>query len=328
MLSFRICKFLLGILIGLGLGWPGGTTLAQTDEPPPTLWADLPAVMVELAADGTPTVGGLPLSTYAPLLGPDLAALRIQPALVAALSEANIQHIQLANTPHGLLIRVNGELVPSLGWSEQSLQGLVATLATMGAQVEILDERLLPLLESARMRVVIYLPRHPERAAIPLEIATEVSTARRAEAALADFLATVGEPPHLRAHLHYRADGDFALAGLTGAQFTRMGLRLQALLTLAPGTVRRVGELGIQTFAITTQPEGIFFAINGRPLPHVIWNEGAMQHLLALTEQADVFEQIGLVRGGDQLLPALDALLPMLQATRLELVVHFPTLTE
>lgn len=319
-------KFVFGIVFVLGLSWPGGLIQAQANEPPTTLWVNLPAVVVELAADGTPTIGGLPLSNYVSLLGPDLAGIRVQPAAVAALTEANIQHIQVANTPNGLLIRVNGELVPSLGWSEQSLQGMIDTLAEMGAQVELLNERVLPLLESTRMRVVIYLPRDPEKAVIPLSIDTEDSAARRAEAALANYRATVGVSPHLRAELYYRPDGDFELAGVTGEQFTRMGLRLQALLTLAPGTVRRVSELGIHTIALTTEPEGVFLAINGRTLPHLIWGEGAMQHLLALTEQTEILEQIGLMQGREQIWSALADLLPMVQSTRLELVIHFPVL--
>ena len=58
---------------------------------------------------------------------------------------SQIQHIQIDNTPEGLLILINGKPIPSLGWDGESLVATAEVMEEFGADVVPLLDKILPL---------------------------------------------------------------------------------------------------------------------------------------------------------------------------------------
>jgi len=288
------------------------------------LIVDLPALYLDLAADGAIQVGGASLAQFGVLLGQDLSVLTVDPAWVQFLVAGNIQHIQVANTQEGLLILANGEPVPSLGWDGDALVATAETLTLLGAQISPLVGKLIPIVQNLGVGVVIRVPLAPGATVIPLQVQGDASAAALAAQAQADFLAAVGRPPQIRATIRYAEDGSFQLAGLTGAELTTLGIPLEAIFAMPGNTVRQISDRGIRTFTLASNPQGIFISINGKTLPHITWGEGQVNHLLELAAQMGLLERAGLGPATDELVQTIETFLPIVQAADLNLTITFP----
>jgi hypothetical protein len=312
-----VCLFLLsGLMVAL---WNPRTASGQTtaDE----LLSSLPSIAVDVDIDGTLTVQGMPLSRFSPLLGAQVANVTINPVWVELLRANNIQHIQIGNMPNELLVFANGEPLPSLRWDDQSLLAVEETLGLLGVQLNPDVDELLPPLKGITLGVIIRLPPPPNTPAIPLRVNGPESAAAVADAAQLQFLSAVGQPARIHVTLAYAADG--TIAGLTGADLAALGVPLQGILRLPPGTVRQLSEVGIRSISLFSNPEGIFLAVNDRTFPHITWDEGKLIHLLRLLGQVDLIEDFSLGEETELLAP-IEQLLPTLQSADLRLTVTFP----
>jgi hypothetical protein len=314
-----LCLIMVWSVIG------GGLTIARgQDAPTGNLPLNLAAIAIDVDAEGNLSVQGTPLAQYSGLLGADLTNLQLNPEWVEFLVANKIQHIQINNLANELQILANGEPLPSPRWSDDSLLAIQETLNLVGAQLNPSVEELITIFGRMRIGVIIRLPVANGAPAIPLQVTGPESAAEVAGRAQTDFIETVGQPARIAATLAYGPNGDFQIAGLSGGDLARLGLPLQALFTLAPGTVRQISELGVQSITLTTNAEGVFLAINGRTLPHLTWDQGKLQHLVALLAQSEPVQTLGDEAQRAQLLALAEQLLPMLQVSNLRLTITFP----
>src|SRR3954470_16242388 len=105
------------VLAGCAPRATSGLTAGQAGDN--SLVIDLPALVIDINADGNPSVGNVPVAQLAatiPGAAGQLDKLVAPAATVKMLTDSNIQHIQIDNSPNGLLILVNGEPIPSVKW--------------------------------------------------------------------------------------------------------------------------------------------------------------------------------------------------------------------
>ena len=69
----------------------------------------------------------------------------------------DIQHIQIETTADGLLILINGQMVPSIAWDGEKLVATADALKTFGASVALLD-KVLPLVQHLGIGVTLRFP--------------------------------------------------------------------------------------------------------------------------------------------------------------------------
>ena len=119
---------------------------------------DLPALVLDIQPDGSLSVGGLPLKELGAVVGQDLSAANLGPDTAAALASAGIQHIQIDNTPDGLLVLVNGKPIPSLAWDGESLVTTAEVVEQVGGPSVALLDKLLPLIGKMGLGVIVRAP--------------------------------------------------------------------------------------------------------------------------------------------------------------------------
>jgi sulfur carrier protein ThiS len=323
--------FIRFVFLWLSIIWSvaGGSlpvAYGQDDPAAPTgnLPLNLAAIAIDVDAEGNLSVQGRPLAQYSGLLGADLTNLKFNPEWVEFLVANKIQHLQINNLTNELLILANGQPVPSIRWSDDSLLAIQETLDLVGAELNPSVEELITILGRIRIGVIIRLPVTDGTPPIPLQVTGPESAAEVAGRAQTEFIETVGQPARIHATLAYGLDGGFQIAGLSGVELAQLGLPLQALFTLAPGTVKQLSDMGVQSITFTTNAEGVFLAINGRTLPHVTWDQGKLQHLLNLVAQSEFFQTVGTEAQRTLLLTVAEQLLPMLQVSNLRLTITFP----
>jgi hypothetical protein len=310
----------LVLLVGCAPRATSGQIAATADES--QIAVDLPALVLDVQPSGSINVGGQPLTELGGGLGAGLAALSIPPDMVSSITAFNIQHIQIDNTPEGLLILVNGQAIPSLAWDGEKLVATADVLETVGAGVALLD-RALPLLTSLGVGVIFRFPVAEGEAALPM-IAPESEAAAQALAAQQEFLAAVGAPPVVHFTLAYAEDGSWAIAGLDEASLAQMGIPTN-MLNLGPATIQSVSAQGISEIGLATNSEGIFISINGQTLPYLTWADGRVNHLLTLAEETGLLAMaLGDSPDMAAIIDTIESLLPAVQASDVSLRITFP----
>ncbi len=141
--------------------------------------------------------------------------------MVAFMTESNIQHVQIDNSPDGLLLLVNGEPVPFIKWDGDTLQNTAGLVNELGAGMPVL-EQLLPLATSLGLGLIIRFPLAEGADAIPTYVEGGES-AVAAQAAQSEFMAAVGDtPPTLTIPVFYDADGGWRVGDLTDAEWSSL----------------------------------------------------------------------------------------------------------
>lgn len=286
---------------------------------------DLPALVVDFDAQGNPSVGNVPLSQLGALLPPGTLDSLVFPAeIVTLFTESNIQHIQIDNTPNGLLVLVNGQAMPSLKWDGKILADTGSLVSQLGAGTPVL-EKFLPVLTNLGIGVIMRFPVQAGAAAIPTYIPTS-EAAIAAKQAQAEFLASVANnPPTIRLPVFYNAQGGWRVGDLSDVEWTNLtGLPFQAAV-LDPGMMQSIMAAGITEISIYTDPAGLHMSINGRALPYIGWADGEINHLLALSEQLGLWDTLadsGMNMG--QIIGLVETLLPIVQSTEMSINVFFP----
>lgn len=285
------------------------------------LVVDLPALVIEFDESGSASYGGVPLAQLAPGVADGLI---LTPQALEALKAANIQHIQINNRTDGLQVLVNGRTIPSIRWDGESLDATAAALKQLGAGAPLV-EQLLPFVRNAGLAVVARFPLAADATAIPLMV--ESVDAAEAQQIQQQFLASVGDPPPtINIPVFYSANGSWTVSGMSADEYMALlpGVPWQAL-QLPPDLVAGAVQSGIQRIDIATQPEGIFIRINEQTLPHIDWQNGELTNLVALAVDAGLLDSLaGSGMDASNVQQILQQLLPVIQATDLNLMVHFP----
>lgn len=243
--------------------------------------------------------------------------------MVDALSAFNIQHIQIDNTPEGLLILVNGQAIPSLAWDGEKLVATAEVLDTLGSGVALLD-RVLPLITNLGLGVILRFPIAQGEEALPM-VAPESEAAATARAAQEEFLAAVGTPPVVQLTLAYAEDGTWSVADMDQETLATLLPVSLDMLNLPPAVIEQVRNAGVQEVQLSTNVDGIFISINGKTLPYLTWADGRISHLLTLAQETGLLTSV-LGDSPDMagIIAAIESLLPAIQATEASLRVTFP----
>lgn len=313
----------LVLLVGCAPRATSGAIAATADES--QIAVDLPALVLDVQPDGSISIGGQALTELPGGVGAGLAGLSLQPAMVDSITAFNIQHIQIDNTPEGLLILVNGQPIPSLAWDGEKLVATAEVLETLGAGVALLD-RVLPLLTNIGVGVIIRFPIAQGEEPLPL-VAPESEAAAAAMAAQQEFLAAVGGPPVIHFTISYAEDGTWTIADMGQADWSAlMGAVPLEMLNLTPQTIAGVTAAGISEIGLSTNADGIFISINGQTLPYLTWADGRVNHLLNLAEETGLLATV-LPDNPDMtsIIDTIESLLPAVQASDVSLRVTFPS---
>lgn len=300
-----------------------GQTATQAGES--GLVVDLPALVIDIDAQGNPSVGNVPLAQLSETFAPGALDSLVVPAnIVAMMTESNIQHIQIDNSPNGLLLLINGQPIPSIKWDGQILSDTGGLINQLGAGTPVL-ERMLPVLANLGLGVIVRFPVQEGVAAIPtyVEGGEAAMVARQAQQ---EFLETIGDtPPSITLPVFYDESGGWRVGDLTDAEWTNLtGLPLQAA-RLQPAMIQSIIASGITEVSIYTNSEGLHLSINGRQLPYIGWADGEINHLLDLGEQMGLWNTLadsGMNMG--ELIGMVETLLPAVQSTNTAINVYFP----
>jgi hypothetical protein len=321
MVLVSLLMVVLVLLVGCAPRATGGEIAAAADES--DVVVDLPALVLDVQPDGAISVGGQALTELGGGLGANLQTLTVPAETVDLLSAYNVQHIQIDNTPEGLLILVNGQPIPSLAWDGEKLVATVDVLEQFGPGVPFLA-KVLPLLTNLGVGVIVRFPVAEGEDALPLE-APDSEAATAARAAQEEFLAAVETPPVVHVTVAYNPDGTWTLADMGGADWSAIAPGMLDMLTMQPATIQAMSDAGINEIGLSTNADGIFISINGQTLPYITWADGRIYHLLELAEQSGMLADM---TGGDPnvsaILDTVESLLPAVQATDVSLRVTFP----
>jgi len=322
MILFALLVVALMALAGCGPRAGGGEAARSAGAS--DLVVDLPAIYIDFDANGTGTIGGMSISQAGAFIGQSLPELNLGAATIQQMTSYNIQHIQLINSNEGLTIYVNGVRVPSLAWDEDVLNNLKGVLSMAGADLGPVGG-LLPLLGTFNTGVVLRFPIAEGKEPLPLLDPEGANIAERARAAVASFEASVGDPVVIQVAVDYKADGTWTVQDKDAAEWEKVLPIGWDGFNLPAATIGGAVAAGIQTFGVTTNEEGIQFALNGGRMPTITWGNGEITNILRLLESTGVLGQ--LAEGNTQLTGLLDlveGLMPTVQAADVNVTVNFP----
>ena len=292
-----------------------GSVAGDADQ----LVIDLPALVLDFGMDGKPMIKNAALSGLVDTLDVQLD-LTVPPDMVFLMEVSNIQHIQVSNTPDGLLLLVNGRSIPSISYKGDSLSALPGALSTFDIVLPMAD-LLFALVDQLGIGVIARFPVAPGMEEIPLYIEGDSSTAMAAKAAQEEFLAAVGTPPRINLPIFYEANGDVSIGDLSIAEMNMMTDFALAPLVLTLGQLGMVKYLGISELGISTNVDGITISIDGNTLPTLDWSDGKASNLLELITTIPVLDVA--MPGMGAMLPMINQILPLVQATEFDLTLHF-----
>ena len=317
--AFVAVSVLLG-LTACGARAGAGTAASAADI---GVAVDLPALVIDIDAQGEPYLGDIPFSQVDDAFEPGaLDMLAIGPEAVQFLTDRNIQHIQVSNTPTGVLILVNGKPAPSLAWDAETLAATADLASTALVDIPLL-EPLLHLSSRLGLGILVRFPVAPGNQPIPALVTDGEGTDHGEGAASAD------QQPSMTIPIYYEADGSWRVGDLTDTEWSSLtGLPWYALRLQTP-VIEGAIAAGIETIELRTDAAGIHVGINGRKLPYIRWSDGEMEHALALAGQLGAWESVAASGyDGETLRTVLATLLPIVQSADATVVVHFPTRTD
>ncbi len=302
----------------------GAGSAAALAEDPTELVIDLPALVVDIQMDGSPSIGNVPVAQLGQLAGVDLSTLRVDPATVKWMVDSNIQHIQVDNTANELLVLVNGQPIPSLKYDgADTLVTTADVLSQFGLAIPM-AEKVLPIVQKLGVAVIVRFPVQPGVAVIPF-VVEDPETAMAAKQAQEEFLAAVGAPPRVNLPLWFNEDGSWTLGGLTADEWQALTGVPFSSFRLDPNAVQNLAAMGIETLVVSTDQEGIHIAINGKQMPTLDWSDGKALHMLNVADQLGLWDMVAPGMDMGEVLATVRELLPALQTADVDLVLHLPS---
>ena len=301
----------------------GQGAAASAESDPGELVVDLPAIVIDIMADGSPSMGNVPLTQIGDLIFTDLSAIAVPSVWVDFMVASNIQHIQVNNTSNGLHLLVNGEAVPSISYDGESLSATADALSSLGIAIPMID-KLLGLVDQIGIGATVRFPVAAGTAIIPMYVEGNGSAAMAAQAAQEEFLAAVGTPPRVNLPIWYEEDGSFSIGNLTAAEWSSLTSGATDGLRLSSAQISNLTASGISELSISTDVNGIIIAINGNALPVLDWSGGKATHLLNLVTQLGALDMIVPGMGSSGIMATVHDLLPVIQTTDFDLTVHLP----
>lgn len=311
------------VLAGCAPRSGAGDAAAMTSDPM-ELVVDLPAIVLDVQTDGSISVGNVPIAQLGAMAGADLSTLGVDPSMVDFMTAGNIQHVQVNNSSHGLMLLVNGEAIPSIAYDGDSLQATADTLNAFGMAIPMLDKAL-GLVDQIGLGVIMRFPVAADTAQIPLYVEGDTGSAAEAAAAQEEFLAAVGAPPRVNLPIFYEADGSFSIGDLTDEDWSALTGASLAALRLNTSVIDGLAAQGISKIGIGTDAAGIHIMINDNALPTLDWSGGKATHLLNLADQLGLWDMLAPGMNIGEVLATVEGLLPVIQVADFDLTVHLPS---
>ena len=286
---------------------------------------DLPALVIDYNQEGNPSLGGILLTELQPLIPADIAQqLTLGPTQIDFLTAANIQHIALDSRRHGPGIFVNGREFPSIAWNEESLANTGSLAPIFGGSAPVLDQ-ILPPLTQIGAAVIVNFPVDEGKEAIPDPLNLVAGEQHPAVERQETFLETVALPPTIMIPVDYQLDGSWHVAGMTPEEWSVLTKMPWDSLRLTPQQIEAASSAGIRNVEIASDKDGLHVRVNDLDLPHLSWDQGKLNHLLAVAADAglrDLLAANGL--DAQTLLTVIDRLLPIVTAAEVSIQVVFP----
>lgn len=316
---------LIGILGLVGAGCAprpgGGQTAAMAGEG--ELVVDLPSLVIDVADDGSTSIGGLGLDA---LVGAGTVDVTFPAALVNDLTTLDVQHIGIDMHPAGMTLRING--LPFLGSMQYGSEGLdnisnimgelgqdTALMSALGDLAPVVGA-LTPVLDNLGMGVIVRFPIAADAEPIPL--LTDPMSSATMEG-VSGFLASVEQQPRISVPIFLAEDGSWSVGELNQALVEGL-LGAQGTLGLPPETVAMMSRGGIGELQISTVENGLSVSINGYGLPVFTWDNGEIESLMALQEASSTLTGIG------DVLVLVGNVLPLLQVSDVTITLVFPAM--
>ena len=269
---------------------------------------DLPTLTLTADPNGNLTVAGLALG--------NVADLGLSPQWIASLSAANVQHIQLATDAAGLAVEANNLPILGLAWDETSLGNSAQLLAdTQGwPQIYVKAAPLLTRLHVDLVADIGQLTRTDQFPLIPVETAI-------AHADTAALAASAGQDPAtVNLPIFYFSSGNPIVLGLNADKWEELTGMPASQLRLTPEQVQAIKSAGIRHIRLATEPDGVHVTVNDAPLPTLLWGQGEVHNLTALTTALTGTNP----DQAAETLAALDKVVRAMQSVNVGLDLRFP----
>lgn len=265
----------------------------------------LPRLVVDVDAEGNPNILGISpalLSTF----GVDTAGFRLPPELVAQMTAADIQHLEIASVGDRLMFFANGKPLPHLGWTPDSMTRMLNFLNTMQVENAATIQTILPIITRLGLDVVLRFPRPAGTAEIPF---VDTSTVRSFQ----PTVTTEAPSAVIKFETRFDEQGRGGIMTLTPDDLAALGLG--EALRVAPETLANLRGGDVQHVQIRTKPDGAYIYINNEPLPRLIWDTQLLANAVELYTR---------LSPDAQLLPLIQQLAPYLDRADLGVLLRFP----
>jgi len=321
---------MVAVLILAGCAPRAGGGATMTVPGAENLAIDLPALLIDFDHAGQPSVGNVPVAQLASQFAPGLLdSLVLPPELVQYMVDSNIQHLQISNSPEGLILQINSRSLPSLKWNGEILEDTAGVIELLGAELgagAALVEKLLPLIAHVGVGVIVRFPAAEGVAQIPLYSTEGPETALATKQAQDQFLATVDSPPTITVPVFYDAQGSWRVGDLTDAEWINLtGLAVFDSFRMQPTAVNQLMQQGISQLSISTDANGIHVSINRHSLPYIGWADGELNNVLDLAEQMGLWNTLAdRSMNTGEIVAMIEQLLPIVQTSEVTITAHFP----
>jgi hypothetical protein len=224
----------------------------------------LPALPLEVREDGTLVAYGMPLGSE-PLFPADV---------LAQLQAANVQHLSVDLDGQSLVLAVNGEVLPIIGWSDlnmivnnvvQPMVNLSPELMSGGVGI------LLNILNRGPLDLDIARP--ATGGAEPVAVPEQVDTTMRTPD-LEQF-----SPPIIHLNATFSNGELQSLSNLSAEQLSQAGISLP---DLPPNLLQLFNDLDASTVQLKTMPNQLAVNVDGETLLSLTYDEPSLQRLLNL----------------------------------------------
>jgi hypothetical protein len=233
---------------------PTPSTQAQAPEP---FMLALPRIVVNIDNAGTPSLLGLTPAMF----GMDAKAPQ---NLVDMAISSGIQHIEVRTLGRGLALYVNGKPLPHIGWDDPALEQAADLAQVFTGQDMSALKQLLPVVRRLGLDIVVRFPNKAGAADIPF-----ISLEEGAQA-----VPKPSEGPStavIKLDAKIDEKGFPSIFDLTAGDLATLGLSLSPVLDA--DTLARLQAANIQHLLIRTRPGGLFIYVNGKALPHLVWDQ-------------------------------------------------------
>lgn len=298
-------------LIAVGCGPAMQPAAAPQTDSGEVFTVALPRIIVDFDANGNPSIGNFGIST---LRDWGLVAknqnVTLPPEVIQAMTNANIQNIELRQTGQGIVVFVNGKAMPYVGWTDEGLAKLSALAGLFGQNQQAVQiaQKFLPIVRRLGLDLVLTFPVKPGADKIALANPDEVvkaaaSPSKNPASAVVQF------------EVKYDDQGVPGILGITASDLAALGIR--PAIALKPETLQTLQANNIQTVELRSKGDGIYLYVNGDPLPYIAWDEKLMGNAADLAVQTMPDTQKWVAE-------LIKMAAPALTNTDVAVMVHFP----